>query len=134
MPHHWPGKKWKVLGQSFGGLTAFRYIELFPNSLQSAHIHGFGFVPKGVHLLDERERELKKVGLDFLAYSNPKREYLTEEEILKVEEVATDPENHKQYRNAANWFLFSCYTGLRYQDVADFNKKSIESLNNKFHG
>lgn len=69
-----PGKKWKILGQSFGGLTSFRYIELFPQSLHSAHIHGFGFVPKGGHLLDIREQRLHEVGADFLAFHNEKRE------------------------------------------------------------
>lgn len=68
--HIRPGKKWKILGQSFGGLTSFRYIELFPQSLHSAHIHGFGFVPKGERLLDIREQRLNEVGEDFLAFRN----------------------------------------------------------------
>lgn len=69
-----PGKKWKILGQSFGGLTSFRYIELFPQSLHSAHIHGFGFVPKGERLLDIREQRLNEVGVDFLAFHNERRD------------------------------------------------------------
>ena len=62
-------------------------------------------------------------------YIESGRMYLTAEEIERVEEVALDVDTYRPYRNAANWFLFSCYSGLRYQDVANFTKDSI--VNNK---
>ncbi len=34
-------KKWKVFGQSYGGLVVHRYIELFPESILGAFAHGF---------------------------------------------------------------------------------------------
>ena len=58
-------------------------------------------------------------------YIEPGRMYLTAEEIERIEVVALDVDTYRPYRNAANWFLFSCYSGLRYQDVANFTKDSI---------
>ncbi|MCM8532665.1 MAG: alpha/beta hydrolase, partial [Lentisphaeraceae bacterium] len=39
-------KKWIILGHSFGSLIAHRYIAMYPNSLDSAHAHGWGLFPK----------------------------------------------------------------------------------------
>ena len=34
-------RKWKVFGQSFGGLIVHRYVELFPENLVAAYAHGY---------------------------------------------------------------------------------------------
>lgn len=52
---------WKIYGQSYGGLISFRYLEMFPESLHSAHIHGYGFVTMGKNLLDLREKKIKEI-------------------------------------------------------------------------
>lgn len=57
-------------------------------------------------------------------YTNPEREFLTDKEIEKIEKFASQSDSEK-LTNVANWFLFSCYTGLRYQDIRDFDKKKI---------
>jgi integrase len=58
------------------------------------------------------------------AYVDPVRDYLTDEELNKIENFAEKSKSEKLVK-VANWFLFSCYSGLRYEDVRTFNKKSI---------
>ena len=36
-----PNSKWQIFGQSFGGLIVHRYLTIRPESVLSAHIHGF---------------------------------------------------------------------------------------------
>jgi len=57
-------------------------------------------------------------------YKSPIRQYVTAEELDRIEEVAATSQN-QTYRNAANWFLFSAYSGLRYGDAAKFTQKMI---------
>ena len=38
------GKKWTVVGHSYGSLIVHRYITMFPNSLHSAHAHGYSLI------------------------------------------------------------------------------------------
>jgi integrase/recombinase XerD len=58
-------------------------------------------------------------------YTDPMRMYLTAEEIKALEKLAIDPATYAPYTRAANWFLFSCYCGLRYGDAA-----ALEPSNN----
>jgi len=53
-------------------------------------------------------------------YSDPLRQGLSEEEIQLIETFADNPLNSQKLRNVANWFLFGCYTGLRYGDMHRF--------------
>ena len=55
--------------------------------------------------------------------------YLTTEELQRIEKVAIKDTILPQYRNAANWFLFCCYTGLRYSDAFAFTTNKI--VNNR---
>ena len=55
------------------------------------------------------------------AYADPIRVTLSDKEIEKFEEFADNPENPVKLRNVASWFIFSCYTGLRYEDMNRFN-------------
>lgn len=56
---------------------------------------------------------------------NPPRVWLTMAELGRIEKVAT--ENGSQViRNVSWWFLFACYTGLRYADVQGFDPKMIQ--------
>lgn len=57
-------------------------------------------------------------------YINPERNFLTEKEIEAIETFATG-DNNKTLKKVADWFLFGCYTGLRYADVKNFDKKKI---------
>lgn len=58
-------------------------------------------------------------------YKNSQRNFLTKEQVDLIEEKL--PELPKEYRQAAGWFLISCYTGLRYGDQATFDKKKIKN-------
>ena len=58
------------------------------------------------------------------SYVNPERSYLTEKEIKDIEKFANESKNETLVK-VANWFLFGCYTGLRYQDIKDFDISKI---------
>lgn len=65
-------QKWRVYGQSYGGLISFRYIERYPEAIASAHIHGYGIPRSGQHLFDSREQSILNVTDEILAYRNPR--------------------------------------------------------------
>jgi integrase len=63
-------------------------------------------------------------------YRDPKKEFLTKEQLDKIEDFAlTDKSKARRdfetepRRFATFWFLIGCYTGLRYSDMITFNKK-----------
>lgn len=57
-------------------------------------------------------------------YVNPERDYLTDEEILRIENFAATHTNETLVK-VANWFLFGCYSGLRYADIKNFDRSKI---------
>lgn len=58
------------------------------------------------------------------SYVNPERNFLTAQEIEAIEKFANES-NNKTLIKVADWFLFGCYTGLRYADVKNFDRKKI---------
>ena len=64
-------------------------------------------------------------GYRSVKYVNPVRDFLTEQELDEIEKLITDPKVPDYYKSAANWFLFCCYSGLRYGDAANFDKSKI---------
>jgi len=76
-------KKWKIYGQSFGGLISFRYIELFPQSLESVHIHGYGVTPKHQSFTELREQRLQDISDAFLNF-RPSSEHPSIGEIISA--------------------------------------------------
>ena len=48
------------------------------------------------------------------------RIFLDIDELDLLDQFATNPLNHPKLLNVANWFLFSCYCGLRYGDIKNF--------------
>ena len=60
------------------------------------------------------------IGFKGAKYSDPLREVLNENEIKLFEEFADNPLNPEKLRNVASWFVFGCYTGLRFSDMARF--------------
>lgn len=53
-------------------------------------------------------------------YKNPKKEYLTEAEIKALQKIEVPNE---RVMFALNWFIIGCYTGIRFSDMAAFDKK-----------
>lgn len=53
-------------------------------------------------------------------YIDPLRETMSLDEIKKLEEFVSNPLQPKNLINVGNWFLFSCYTALRYGDMKRF--------------
>lgn len=60
------------------------------------------------------------MGFKGAKYTDPFRETLSAEELELLEKFAENKLNPKKLLNTANWFLFSCYCGLRYGDLAGF--------------
>lgn len=50
----------------------------------------------------------------------PLRDTLTESELKLLEKFANNPLNNAKLLNVTNWFLFSCYCGLRFGDIQNF--------------
>jgi len=54
------------------------------------------------------------------------REFLTEDDLRKLEELFAKDTMKKYQANACKSFLFACYTGLRYQDVKNLRFQDIK--------
>lgn len=73
-----------------------------------------------------QERKLKENPFSHFkmpAYQEPKKEYLTTEQIDRINNFRMDEFTPDDLRFAATWFLIGCYTGLRYSDMHRFNKE-----------
>jgi site-specific recombinase XerD len=72
-----------------------------------------------------------------------KREYLSIDELNKLEALYKKADLHRGQLNVLRYFLFACYTGLRYQDIVNlkfmhirtryFNKQEIQFIDLKMH-
>lgn len=56
-------------------------------------------------------------------YTAPRRDWLTDDEMARIEKIARNPKASEGIRLVATWFLIGCYTALRYSDWHQFNKK-----------
>lgn len=56
-------------------------------------------------------------------YVQPLRNYLTQGQITALEEYADNEKKPGALRKSAAWLIFSCYSGLRYSDMASFDHK-----------
>ncbi len=57
-------------------------------------------------------------------YVQPKRNYLILKEVNRIEEYADSESKPAPLRKAAAWFVFSCYSGLRYGDMQVFDEST----------
>lgn len=55
-----------------------------------------------------------------------KREFLTSEEVERIEKVETNIASTEHIIEVADMFLFSCYTGLRFSDVQSVKNTSFD--------
>lgn len=56
-------------------------------------------------------------------FTNPEKEYLTKSQIDRIDKYSLDAEAPPQLRHVAAWFVIGCYTGLRFSDMREFNRK-----------
>jgi site-specific recombinase XerD len=75
-------------------------------------------------LADEVILEDPKANFKSKPYVDPERNFLTGEEIERIEKFANESKNRTLVK-VSDWFLFGCYTGLRYSDVKSFDLKKI---------
>lgn len=57
------------------------------------------------------------------------RNYLTFEELKKLKEIFSNSPLTNYQKNVLKYFLFACYTGLRFQDVKDLKYSNIQNNN-----
>lgn len=57
------------------------------------------------------------------------REFLTEDELTELEKLFIKGTGKKHLDNVLRYFLFSCYTGLRYQDIKKLRFKDMKKEN-----
>lgn len=57
------------------------------------------------------------------------RQFLTLEELGKLEQILTSQKLKANKSNVLQYFLFCCYTGLRYQDVRELRFKDVKDGN-----
>lgn len=60
------------------------------------------------------------LGFKGTAAAAPLRQTLTFDELKLLDRFALNELNNAKLINVANWFLFSCYCGLRYGDIKNF--------------
>jgi integrase len=70
-----------------------------------------------------------------LSYEKTNKSYLEIDELAKLENLYNDENLHISMKNVLQIFLFSCYTGLRFNDVVSLKKENIkdEQLNLIMH-
>jgi integrase/recombinase XerD len=56
-------------------------------------------------------------------YEETVKNYLSDQEIKKIDKFIHDKKCPKEFRFAATWFLIACETGLRLADLRAFDKK-----------
>ncbi len=57
--------KWKIFGQSYGGLIVHRYLEVAPESIEAAHIHGYAIMSDQIEWMKMRILSQKRVTEDY---------------------------------------------------------------------
>lgn len=77
-------RKWNIFGQSYGGLISFRYIETYPESIASAHIHGYGINDDALAFFESRENAIAKFTDEILNYKNPKISQFSVEQLMGI--------------------------------------------------
>lgn len=75
-------KKWRIFGQSYGGLISMRYIEQSPESIESAHIHGFGVAENAQHLFEAREKSILRFTDEILDFKHLKSSPYSVRELM----------------------------------------------------
>jgi integrase/recombinase XerD len=55
-------------------------------------------------------------------YKDPKKIFLSKEQVQAIDELCQKEGVANEIIHAATWFVISCYTGLRFSDLAAFNK------------
>lgn len=84
----------------------------------------FTFLRKIIHraLKDKLITENPFDTFDIPKYTDPPKQFLTQEEIDKIESLENLPLPDK-LKHVATWFVIGCYTGLRYGDMRNFDRK-----------
>lgn len=73
-----------------------------------------------------KERIIKEDPFDLFErpqYRQTKRNYLTKQQVHKLEEYINGPNCPDNLRFYGRWFLIGCYTGLRFSDMGRYNRK-----------
>jgi len=61
-----------------------------------------------------------------IKYAQSHREHLSLEELAELEKLLLDHSLNKKLQNVTTWFLFSCYTGLRFSDLQSLTYNNVK--------
>lgn len=75
-------QKWRIFGQSYGGLISMRYIEQSPESIESAHIHGFGVPESAEKFFAAREKSILRFTDEILDFKHLKSSPYSVRELM----------------------------------------------------
>lgn len=73
-----------------------------------------------------KERLIEKNPFDIFEmpkYRDPEKKYLTRQQIQLIETVSCNLELPEEIRFVATWFCIGCFTGLRFSDMQQFDKR-----------
>jgi pimeloyl-ACP methyl ester carboxylesterase len=86
-----PNKKWKIFGQSYGGMIVHRYLEMAPESIISAHVHGYAIMSDQVEWMKLRILSQKRVLEDyFRLYPQDKNDLANVKAMIKNDQCFTE--------------------------------------------
>src|SRR4030095_11708059 len=64
---------------------------------------------------------------DMPKYTDPQKTFLSRDQVDKLDRYSQSNKCPDELRFITNWFLIACWTGLRYSDCRNFDKKQIKS-------
>lgn len=93
------------------------------------------FMRKIINIAYKNELIAKNPFLNFTGtgYVDPIIITLSDKEVERFEEFADNPLSPPKLRHVASWFIFCCYTGLRYEDMKRFKGFSDGNVYFKTH-
>jgi len=60
-------------------------------------------------------------------YRDPEKTFLTRDQVNKLDKYSQSDECPDELKFITNWFLIACWTGLRFSDCRNFDKRQIKS-------
>lgn len=120
-----PNANWIDLDDDFCKAYHSFLIQHYKNHTNTI-VKAFGFLRKWAHIAVKDGYLQKNVFKDYkIKKQKTRREYLTYPEVQKLEALLVQNIPAK-VASVLRWFLFACYTGLRYSDLKSLKWSNIQ--------